>query len=447
MSNDRRNRLGIASLSATQILVFGYLTVIVLGSVLLSLPIASSDGSRIEYMDVLFTATSATAVTGLVVVDIGARFSLFGQLVILCMIQLGGLGLMTVGTLISRVLGRRIGFRHRMMIQEDLKYLTLSGLVKTASLVAKVALMIEGVGALLLWLRWRADLGLWRGLYFAIFHSVSAFCNAGMDLFGDSLASYVGDAYTCMVVATLFILGGLGFVVLIELARTKPRRYSLHTRLVMYSSGFLLAVATVFVLASEYSNPATLGNFCFAKKALAAFFQGATPRTAGFYTVPIGSLRPVTLLFLIGLMFVGASPGSTGGGVKTTTALVVLATVVSFVKGDEEPGMLYRRIPRGIVQRSMVVVTAAFLLVAVASLILLSVEPFEPTRVLFEVVSAFGTVGLSTGITPSLSAVGRIVIMLTMFAGRVGPLTIAMAITHRSHRPAFRYPEGKVIIG
>lgn len=447
MDNNRRNRLGIISLSPTQILVFGYLIVIVLGSILLSVPVAVKGGNRLGYLDALFTATSATSLTGFEVVDTGARFSLFGQLVILLMIQLGGLGLMTVGTLVSMALGRRIGLRHRMMIQEDLKYLTLSGLVKTASSIAKVALAIEGVGALLLWIRWRADLGIWRGLYFAIFHSVSAFCNAGMHLFGDSLRSYAGDAYTCLLIAALFILGGLGFVVLMELARVRPRRYSFHTRLVLYSSGLLLAVAAVFVLAAEYSNPATLGAFSGARKALAAFFQGATPRTAGFYTVSIPAMRPVTLLFFMGLMFVGASPGSTGGGVKTTTTLVVLATLVSFVKGDEESGMLYRRFPRGIVQRSMVVVTTGFLLVAVASLILLSVEPFEPTRVLFEAVAAFSTAGLSTGITPSLSPVGRIVIMFTMFAGRVGPLTIAMAIGHKSHRPSFRYPEGKVIIG
>jgi trk system potassium uptake protein TrkH len=363
------------------------------------------------------------------------------------MIQLGGLGLMTVGALVSMALGRRIGLRHRMMIQEDLKYLTLSGLVKTASSVALVALTIEGAGALLLWFRWWADLGLWRGLYFAIFHSVSAFCNAGMHLFGDSLMSYAGDAYTCVLIAALFILGGLGFVVLIELAQVSPRRYSFHTRLVLYSSGLLLAAATVFVLASEYSNPATLGAIGGIKKTLAAFFQGAAPRTAGFYTVSVAAMRPVTLLFLMGLMFVGASPGSTGGGVKTTTTLVVLATLVSFIKGDEEPGMLHRRFSRGVVQRSMVVVTTGFLLVAVASVILLSVEPFESTRVLFEVVAAFSTAGLSTGITPSLSPLSRIVIMLAMFAGRVGPLTIAMAIGHKSHRPSFRYPEGKVMIG
>lgn len=447
MANYRRNRLGIASLSPTQILVFGYLTVIVVGSILLSLPVAVKNGNRINYMDALFTATSATSLTGFTVVDTVACFSMFGQLVIMFMIQLGGLGLMTVGTLVSMALGRRIGLRHRIMIQEDLRYLTLSGLVRTASFIAKVALAIEGIGALLLWFRWRGNLGLGRGFYYAIFHSVSAFCNAGMHLFGDSLRSYVDDPYTCMLIAALFILGGLGFVVLIELARTHPRRYSFHTRLVLYTSGFLLAVATVFVLASEYSNPATLGALNGAKKALAAFFQGAMTRTAGFYSVPIASMRPVTLLFFMGLMFIGASPGSTGGGVKTTTMLVVLATLVSFVKGDEEPGVLYRRFPRSIVQRSMVVVTTGFLLVAVASLILLSVEPFEPHRVLFEAVAAFSTAGLSTGITPSLSPISRVVIMVTMFAGRVGPLTIAMAIGHKSHHPSLRYPEGKVIIG
>lgn len=447
MVDNRKNQLGVASLSPTQILVFGYLIVILLGSSLLSLPVAVSDGNRLEYLDAFFTATSATAVTGLVVVETGARFSLFGQLVIMSMIQLGGLGLMTMGTLISLAFGRRIGLKHRMIMQKDLQYLTLSGLVRTAFSIAKMALAVEGVGALLLWLRWREELGLGRALYFAIFHSISAFCNAGFDLFGSSLESYAGDVYVSLVVAVLFILGGLGFVVLIELPRVSPRHYSFHTRLVLCFTGVLLAAATIFVLASEYTNPATLGELSGGKKLLAAFFQGATPRTAGFSTVPVALMTPVTLLFFMGLMFVGASPGSTGGGVKTTTMLVALVTIVSFVKGDPEPSMFCRRFPRHIVQRSLVVITMSFLLVAVASLILVSVEPFEPNKVLFEVVSAFGTVGLSTGITPSLSALSRVVIILTMFAGRVGPLTIAMAVGYRTHHPSFRYPEGKVIIG
>ena len=396
------------------------------------------NGNRINYMDALFTATSATSLTGFTVVDTVACFSMFGQLVIMFMIQLGGLGLMTVGTLVSMALGRRIGLRHRIMIQEDLRYLTLSGLVRTASFIAKVALAIEGIGALLLWFRWRGNLGLGRGFYYAIFHSVSAFCNAGMHLFGDSLRSYVDDPYACMLIAAL-ILGGLGFVVLIELARTilDAIRFipgSCCTERIPVGCGRRLCAC---VRVCQPGNSRCLER----AKALANSSRGNDQDRRLLLGAHCRHEACDASLFM-GLMFIGASPGSTGGGVKTTTMLVVLATLVSFVKGDEEPGVLYRRFPRSIVQRSMVVVTTGFLLVAVASLILLSVEPFEPHRVLFEAVAAFSTAGLSTGITPSLSPISRVVIMVTMFQeGR--PLTIAMAIGHKSHHPSLRYPGRK----
>ncbi|MEW6227952.1 MAG: TrkH family potassium uptake protein [Bacillota bacterium] len=440
----------VNALSPAQVLVAGFAALILVGGVLLALPVSSRDGEALPFLNALFTSTSAVCVTGLVVVDTYDQYSLFGQIVILCLIQTGGLGIMTVSTLIFLVLGRRVTLRSRLIIQEAMNQLTLEGMVRLIRKVLLVTVIVEGVGAALLAIRWSFDMNIGRAVYYGIFHAVSGFCNAGFDLFGGfrSLIGYRGDIWVNLVMTSLIIIGGLGFTVVSEVfAHRKGCRYSLHTRIVLATTALLIISGTVVIFLLELHNPATLGQLGPVQKVLGAYFQAVTPRTAGFSTLPIGELRSATLLFMIILMFVGASPGSTGGGIKTATFATLLLAVRSVVKGKEDVEAFERRIPHRVVYRALAVSMISLALVIAVTMALSIVRQDGLLPVLFEATSAFGTVGLSMGITPTLSAIGKILVICTMFAGRVGPLTVTAAIASRQHANAVRYPEERVMVG
>ncbi|MGH2436163.1 MAG: TrkH family potassium uptake protein [bacterium] len=443
----KRPALTRLELNPSQTIVAGFALIILAGTVLLSLPAAAADGQSTPFLTALFTATSATCVTGLVVVDTATHYSLFGELVILFLIQIGGLGYMTIATLMAMAVGRRVGLRERLILQESHNLYTVGGVVRFTRTVLLLTLAIEAIGAFLLTLRWAPQLGFARGAYYAIFHSISAFNNAGFDLMGGfrSFTSFVGDVPVNVILLVLFILGGLGFTVLHGFS--SPKRLSLHAKIVLTTSAALIVLGTATLMLLEFSNAATLGRLPLGGRILAALFQAATPRTAGFNTIDIGQLRDPTLMLIVALMFIGASPGGTGGGIKTTTFVAPMAVILSMVRGRADPELFHRRLPPVVIFKAVTIALVAVAFVVTAGTLLSFVEQVDFIDALFEVVSAFGTVGLSTGITPVLSTVGRIIVIVTIFTGRVGLLTVAYALS-RQHRPAnFRYPEERIYVG
>jgi len=423
--------------------------VIAIGTLLLTLPVASETGQPVSVVDALFTATSATAVTGLTTVDTPTTYSLFGELVILALIQTGGLGFMTLSTLIALLLGKRITMKERLIMQEAFNQLTVAGVVRLSRYVLGFTLLTESAGGLLLAARFSRDMPVGQALYFGFFHAISAFCNAGFSLFSANLVDYRGDLLVNLVITTLIILGGLGFSVVADIySKRSWQRLSLHSKIVVRTTLLLLAGGTLLILALEYTNGKSLMPLPMGEKLLASYFQAVTPRTAGYNTLNIGDLRPVTLLFMIVLMFIGASPGSTGGGIKTSTFATIAAAVWSIIKGKMDIEIFGRRLPRGTVLKALAVAAVSMLLVITVTSILLVTEQAELEVVLFEVVSAFGTVGLSAGLTTKLTVIGKLLISLTMYIGRVGPLTLAFAIAQRLGRQGIKhYPEEGVIIG
>ncbi|WP_406676578.1 TrkH family potassium uptake protein [Moorella sp. ACPs] len=423
--------------------------VIALGTLLLSLPIASQSGKPVPVIDALFTATSATAVTGLVTVDTQTTYSLFGELVILALIQTGGLGFMTLSTLVALLLGKRITLKERLVMQEAMNQLTVEGVVRLSKYVLIFTLFAEGLGALLLGIRFSSQMPLGQAIYFGIFHAVSAFCNAGFDLFSRSLVDYRGDLLVNIVITSLIISGGLGFSVVADIYTKRSwKRLSLHSKIVIRTTLLLIVTATVIIFLLEYTNTKSLAPLPLGEKILASYFQAVTPRTAGFNTLVIGDLRPVTLLFITILMFIGASPGSTGGGIKTTTFAAIAVAVWAIIRGNVDIEVFGRRLPRGTVLKALAIAAVSLLLVVTVTGILLITEQAEMQMVLFEVTSAFGTVGLSMGLTPKLTVTGKLLITATMFTGRVGPLTLAFAIAQRLGRQGIKhYPEERIIVG
>ena len=436
-------------LSTYQILVLGFAGLILSGVALLMTPYASKSGDSLRFVDALFTATSAVCVTGLVVVDTGTYFSVFGQSVILLLIQIGGLGVMTVATLVAVLSGKKINLKERLLIQEATNQLDLAGVVRLTLYIIRATLLVELVGGTILALRWFQDFGL-QGIYFGYWHAVSAFCNAGFDLFGEyrSITGYVGDLTVNGVIASLIVVGGIGFPVVADLWNCRQsRRFSLHTKVVLTTTVLLIVLGAGFIFIAEHGNDKTLGDLPSADKVMASLFQSVTARTAGYNTVDIGLLREGTLLAIIFLMFVGASPSSMGGGVKTSTAAILFISLVGSVTGKRDPLAFGRQIPQQTVYKAFTIVTISVMLISMVTLTLSFTEAAPIFSLLFEVTSAFGTVGLSTGITPKLSDAGKVLITLTMFAGRVGTLTLLMALALRPRKERLKYPEGKIVIG
>lgn len=438
----------IEGMSTAQILVSGYFIIILTGTLLLMLPTATTKAGSLGFIDALFTATSATCVTGLIVVNTAAAFTVFGQLIIMILIQIGGLGIMTMSTLVAFVIGKKITLKERLIIQEDLNQFKISGLVRLVRYVIGFTLFFEGLGALIMFFRLLSDYDIIGAFYMAVFHAVSAFNNAGFDLFGNSLESFTGDVTINFVVMILIIIGGIGFGVIIEISNfNKFKHLSLQTKIVIFISVFLIIFGMIVIFGFEYTNPDTMGNLDFGDKMLSSLFLSVTPRTAGFNTVPTGSLRSSTLFFIIVLMFIGASPGSTGGGIKTTTFGVMAATLWNLMIGKKDIEIFNRQLEKEIIFKAISITMLSAGLVILVTIILTITEQGAFLNILFETVSAFGTVGLSTGVTPTLSKIGRVLIIFTMFAGRVGPLTFAVAFAERERKGIYHYPTEDVMVG
>jgi trk system potassium uptake protein len=455
--NHRRFRRWILH-SPARFSILAFVVLIGAGTVLLALP-AASTGKSVGLINALFTATSASCVTGLAVVDTGKAFTLFGQGVILLLIQAGGLGIMTLSTLFLLLAGRRTSLVGRLVIKDALtdgKERSLPALLKDVLLFTMV---IEGMGAFLLFIRFLPGRGVLDALYLGLFHSISAFCNAGFAIFSDSFVRYREDWMVNLVICMLIISGGLGFLVLSELRRKRPfhrrswTRLSLHSKVVLSTTGILLAGGTLLIFFMEWND--TLQGFSLPGRVLAAFFQSVTARTAGFNTLPIGAMANETLFLLVVLMFIGASPGSCGGGIKTTSFASLTALGVGRLLGKNKPQLFRRTIADESMGRAISIVMVSVTVVVVATMSLLVSELGNVSHALtrgrffelfFEVVSAFGTVGLSTGITAGLSQAGKVIITLVMFIGRLGPLVIAVAVS-RDTAPRYYYAEESMMIG
>lgn len=446
---DLRNQI-----SPPKFLAAGFLSITLIGTLLLMLPVSEMDGTPTRLADALFTAVSALSVTGLTVVDTGTHWSGFGQSVILILIQLGGLGFMTSATWIALMLNRRISLRERMILQEAMGQYQIQGIVDLIRRVLIYAFSIEGIGALLLTLRFWADMPLNKALYLGIFQSISIFNNAGFDLLGPihgpfaGFAAYGSDPYLNVVNMVLIFLGGIGFIVMFDVMEyPKCRKLSLHSKVVLTVTSLLIVIGALALLLLELSNPKTMGPLSFPEKLQAALFQSITSRSGGISTIDIGAMHQSSQFFLILLMFIGAAPGSTGGGIKVTTFAVLIGAVITMIKGKRDVVLYNNRISQSVVYRAVTVTILALLLLVSFSMILSAMEDHDFLAILFEAVSAFGTVGLSMGLTPELSTGGKVIVSLLMFLGRLGPLTLAYALSRRKYKDLYRHPEGRIIIG
>jgi len=442
-------------ISPPQMVLTSFATVIAIGTLMLLLPRATSTGQSMPFVDALFTATSATCVTGLIVVDTGSFFSRFGQGIILLLIQLGGIGIMSLVAFSAAALGRGIGMRERAMLKDILDSNFMGEVTRLLRNIILITVIFETAGVLVLSRIWARDFPTpMMTFYYSLFHSVSAFCNAGFSLFSDSLEGFRGRADVVLTFAVLIIIGGLGFIALSNLfryflgriRRDKPRsRLNLHTKIVLLTSAILLVVGTGAFYILEIDD--SMVNFTGGERALSAFFGSVTARTAGFSTLNMGTIAVPTALIIILLMFIGASSGGTGGGIKTNTFAVLIATLRSMLRARQDVEVFNRAIPRDIVTKAICVVMLSVGLVFATSLVVATYERVGFTSILFETVSAFGTVGLSRGLTQGLTAPSKVAIIITMFLGRIGPLTLGLAISQRVHEQTYKYPTERVMIG
>lgn len=435
----------IDKLSPAQFLVSSLLALILIGTILLALPVSRNE--NVSLIDLIFTVTSCLTVTGLSTIDPGTTFTIFGQVVMMFLIQIGGLGIMSLAILIYVMLGKKISLKSRLLLQNSLNQNYVGGIILLWRRLFIFAIGIEVIAALLLSIRWIPEFGLEKGLYYSFFHSVSAFNNAGFTLFPDNLMGYVSSPLVNIVITSLFILGGLGFTVLIEVWKKKSfKKLSLHSKLMLWGTLIMNSVGTITIFLLEYSNPETLGKLTTGSKAMAAYFQSVTLRTAGFNTVDISSLENSTILLMLIFMFVGAGSSSTGGGIKLTTFLVILFSVSRFLQGKNDIVITNRKIRTENIFKALAVTTISFFVVFIAVFLLTISEDKSAISLLFEVVSAFGTVGLTMGVTPTLSVFGKCIIIFMMYFGKVGPLTLAFSLA-RKDKSKISYPTAEIMIG
>lgn len=436
-------------LNGVQILALGFLIAIIIGAILLSLPISSSSGESTNLLDSLFTSTSAVCVTGLVTLDTSSHWSTFGQTVIMTLIEIGGLGFMSFAVLISLILGKKITLRERLVMQEAMNTYSIQGLVKMVRYVLIFTVSVQFFGALLLSTQFVPEYGISKGIFYSIFHSISSFCNAGFDLFGTSLMGYSSNAVVILVISALIIIGGLGFTVLLEIYEFKGiKKLSLHSKLVIITSLILIVGGTILMFLFELNNTATFGNMNFKDKLLNSFFASVSPRTAGFNSVVTTDMTMASKFLTIILMIIGGSPGSTAGGLKTVTCGILFLTVLSVIRGREDTEVFGRRFTKEVVYKSFTIVSIALALVIGVTMVLSYTEVGASfIDLLYEATSALGTVGLTLGLTPKLSSIGKVLIMIMMYLGRVGPLTVMLALTRKKKKSGYKYPEGKILIG
>lgn len=448
-----RRRPGMSSRlrHPTQVIASGFGTAILIGAALLSLPLATDSGERPPVIDALFTATSAVCVTGLVTVDTGQYWSTFGEVVILALIQVGGLGIMTLATMFAILVSGRLRLRTQLIAQVETKTARLHDVRRLVRNVVIFNLGSEVVIATILTVRFLTgyDMPLGAALYDGVFHAISAFNNAGFSVYSDSLMRFVSDPWISLTVAVAFIVGGLGFPVAFELARSwrRPREWSVLTRITLAATVPLLVIGTVVIGLTEFNNPRTLGPLDDQGKFLAAFFASATPRTAGFNSIDTAGMHPESWLFTDLLMFIGGGSAGTAGGIKVTTLGLLALVIWAEMRGEPRVNVGRRRIPETNQRQALAIALLAVGLVAVSTFILMHLSPHRLDQVLFEVVSAFGTVGLSTGITADLPRSGHVLIIVLMFAGRIGPLTLFSALALRERARRFEYPEERTIVG
>ena len=455
------------NLKPTQTLVLGFLLMILLGALLLYLPVSSADNTSTPFIDCVFTSASASCVTGLTTLCTAEHWSVFGKIVILLLIQVGGLGFITLMTTVLLLAGKRITLRERIMIQESLNLSKKSGIVRFVKFLARFTFAIEFLGAFFLTLRFWADYPLAEAIGMGIFHSVSAFCNAGFDIIGNySLMPYADDIVINVVICTLVITGGLGFPVWVELIgsldkavkgkfslKQRIRRFSLHTKLVLITSAILIVAGAVFTFFMECNNPKTMGNYSVCGKVFSAVFHSVVMRTAGFFTIDNSGLRSATAFFSTMLMMIGGSPCGTAGGIKTISAAVILLAVISLIKDKDSIYAFRRSISYTILQKSLTVTVLMLAALITASTMLSITEisssfDYEFLDLLFESASALGTVGSSMGITPYLSSAGKIIIIICMFIGRLGPVTIAISfMSSDKDRNKVHYPAEDILTG
>lgn len=436
----------------SQISAISFMSIILIGALLLTLPISSRSGEATPFIDALFTSASATCVTGLVVYDTYTHFSLFGQIVILSLIQIGGLGFMIIATLFSLMLKRKIGLKERGMLQESVSTIHIGGIVRLTKHILFGTVIFEAIGAIILSLRFCKDMGLEQGIYNGIFHSVSAFCNAGFDLMGrfepsSSLTLYSGDIVVNLVIMTLIVVGGVGFLVWEDIFTNKLKfcKYRLHTKIVLVVTGVLILVPAIIFYSMERTK--SFAGMATTESWLASFFQSITPRTAGFNTVNIAELSEGSILLTIILMVIGGSPGSTAGGVKTTSFAVIILSLIASIRHTEDINVFNRRLERDVIKKAYDVITIYFMCCALAVLLICALQPFGLKEVFFEVVSALSTVGMSTGITPDLNSLSKFIITLLMFFGRVGSLSVALVFSEKKEYIPIRKPVEKISIG
>ncbi len=440
-----------------QLVLAAFSTLILIGAVLLTLPISADGPGRIDVVDSLFTSTSAVTVTGLASTDVD-RFSLIGELVILVLIQVGGFGIMTIGSVLAIIASSRVGLRQRMLAQAEIGAVDMGDLRRLILAIARITIAVEGVLAVVLFLRiWQEGYedGPIASAYSGVFHSVASFNNAGISLYSDNLTGFVSDPVVLLSISAGFIIGGLGFPILVEFWRraaerrstTRSRHWTLHTKITLLTTAALLVFGPLVVMTFEWTNPATLGPLDTFDKILSGWFQGVSPRTAGFNTIDIGGMNEPTLLVITTLMFIGAGPASTGGGIKVTTFAVLGFVLWSEVRGNTDMNVFRRRLPANLIRQALTVALLAIGLVVGATLAMMGIERLALTPALFEITSAFGTVGLSTGITGTIGVSGQLLLVFVMLAGRVGPVTFVTALALRERVPRFRYPEERPIIG
>lgn len=446
--------------TTTRIIASGFLATILVGTLLLMLPISASSGEATSFIDSLFTSTTSVCVTGLVTVPTYEHWSLFGQIIIALLAQIGGLGIVTFTMMFLVVMGKYIGLKQRLLIQDAYNLDTIQGMVVMIKNIVYGTLLVEGIGALITMTVLVPQFG-WIGIWKSIFHSISAFCNAGMDVIGpDSLAPYVGNPVMNITTMVLILLGGLGFPVWWSVVFTLKKRKKqhktmgmaihtlpLHTKMVLVITAVLIFAGALLVFILEYNNPETLGNLPLLEKIQASFFQSVTTRTAGFLTISQKGLRSATVIICCILMFIGGSPSGTAGGVKTTTVAILALTVISIIRGRKDTEIFGRKINENNVRRALSIVVVSLGVMIIALVALTVVQPGDFVDCLYEVTSAIGTVGLSRDFTTSLNLIGKIIIIITMYIGRIGPISLALFFNAKRFVNLKTYPEEKVRVG
>lgn len=442
----------IKKLSRVQIIAFGFFGVILIGSLLLMLPFSTRSGQTTSYVDALFTATSATCVTGLTPFDTYTHWTLFGQLVILFMIQLGGIGFMTVITMATLFMRHKIGLQNRMLVMESAGTITLSGIGQLVRRIIAGTAIIETTGAAILATQFVPEFGWLRGLYYSFFHAISAFCNAGFDLMGciepgSSMINFNGNAVVMVTLVFLILIGGIGFFVWddILVCKAKFKNYKIHTKLVLVLTAILTVIPFVMFFIFEYDH--AFKGMDFFDRILNSLFQTVTPRTAGFSGIDMTTLSEPGGMLTIVLMFIGGNPGSTAGGVKTTTIAVILLSTVAYLQEDNNVTVFKKRIEDKMVRRACAIAFIYFMMIFAASLVISWIEPLNLREVLFEVVSAVATVGLSMNVTATLSVASKVIVIVLMYAGRIGALTFIMLLSKRNKTAILKRPTGKIMIG